>query len=129
MSISIDRIVALSETVEVAKESTDGYTGFAIAKVINDTLKAAGLDAEVTAHAVYNDAHSGRIDGVKYASGETMRFDEKTVEMYAAKKVAKLLGKNTNFVQETTELPEPDQTENRQDLDEDAEELDDDVEI
>jgi len=103
MSINVDRIVKLAETVEVTDE-TEGYTGYGIAKVINDTFKQLGVDVEVTAHAVYNDAHNGRIDGVKYASGAKMRFDEETVTLYAAKFVAKHVGRPTNAVEEQDPL-------------------------
>jgi hypothetical protein len=129
MAINVNRIVTLSETVKVDEE-VDGYTGFAIARIANETLKELDLVADISPHAVYNDAHSGRINGRKYAAGELMRYTENEVEHYVAKLVAKKMHKNS-VVQE---LPEPDQTENRQDTDvpewddnEDVEPLDGDL--
>jgi hypothetical protein len=107
MSINVDRIVALAETVEVVDE-TEGYTGYGIAKVINDTLKQLGVAAEVTPHAVYNDSRNGRIDGVKHVAGEKVRYTEEQVTLYAAKFVAKRVGRTTNAAEEPNGWEESD---------------------
>jgi hypothetical protein len=98
MPVSIDRIVELSETVKVDEETT-GYTGYGIAKVINDTFKALGSDVTVTPQHVYNDATNGKVNGVKGAK----RFTDDEVETYVAKFVASRVRNTTNTVAELDE--------------------------
>jgi hypothetical protein len=118
MSINIERIVKLAETVEVGQDEVEGYTAYAIAGVINETLAALGEDFKVNPQQLYNDSVNGRINGVKAVKGTKVRYTEDEVELYVAKFVAKHMGTGTRVSIET-EMPPAEV--DLEDIDEDAE--------
>jgi hypothetical protein len=107
--INIDNIVALASTVEVADE-TDGYTGYGIARIINKTLKVLGADVEVLPQMVYNDATTGKINGVKAGPHNRIRYNDDEVTNYVARFVAKyskaVNTENTESFEDTDEADE-----------------------
>lgn len=92
MAIDINNIVALSQSVEVESE-TDGMTAYAVYTLTKEVFASLGLvwtnsrGNEQTSQALYNDARSGKIDGVK--GGGNRRYQESDVEQYIARLVAK----------------------------------------
>lgn len=114
MSINIARIVELAETIEVDEETDAVYTSFAIAKVINETFAALGVDLVIDSQYTYNDSRNGKINGVKSVKGGKTRYTKDEVELYVAKFVAsrvrgtKVLAEQPEQESVETELPPAD---------------------
>jgi hypothetical protein len=86
MTINISKIAELVETVELTeddlRQNESGYTGFAIATIINKTLVELGAaDQQIPPQMMYGYIRNGRINGVK----KQMRYSEQEVETFVAK--------------------------------------------
>src|ERR1700755_2256881 len=98
--IDTNRILALAETVECDQDS-NGSTAFGVATVANQVFEELGLDVSFKPQYMYNESRNGKIDGVKHAAGEKVRFTDEQVELY----VAKLVAKHTGSGKAETEMP------------------------
>ena len=83
--------------------TTQTYTPYGVAKLLNDTFTANGIDRTVPPQMIYNYTKNGMINGTKYPKTAGVTFDEDTVKAWIIKYIEKNYKVTVSFETDTTE--------------------------